>query len=123
MYFNFWKQVIAGYNPAAMILYGIDNFFNGRNAVFYTQFIGCGMWNRSKAETFWQSGRHPGAKSVFYFAAGVLGISRSALERYPAILQKWNCDEGENEAFALKYGNNEDPMQRVHKFNSSEFFS
>jgi hypothetical protein len=120
---SFWKQVIEDYDPKIMKLYGIDNFHNGRNAVFFTRYDGKKVTNWGEPDVFFVTGQDSFTRSKYLYIGGALGITRNALVEYPDILDYWNCDEGANEYYILHEtynASNSSSKKFIHKFDSKE---
>lgn len=112
--FSFWKQVIDSYDPKRLEIFGIDNFVNGKNAMFFTLYDGHNMRDRSDATTFWVGGMFT-RLMPFHYVGGAIGVTRQVFKKYPHLLKKWNHDERYNERLVLS-------INGVHKFNSTECF-
>ena len=113
---SFWRQVIADYNPAVMKWYGLTTYFDGRNACFFTQFDGVSMKSRQNDLTFFYNGKQPDHRLRFKYIGPVNGVTRSALDAHPDILDFFNHDEGYDEEYVLNITN-------IHPFESHECFS
>jgi len=107
--FNFFKQMIEYYNPLTNQIYGIDNYFNGKNSIYYCEY------NDNKIldnKTSWHNGYfNYSNRQQYKYVGGIFGINRNTINTYPDILEKWTCDEGYDEKMILDKPN-------IDKFNS-----
>jgi hypothetical protein len=120
--FDFFEQIINYYNPEKPQIYGIDNYTNGKNAVFLTHYDGNRCVNKSlcltshKKMSYWWDGisDYDGRKKYKY-SGGIIGINKKCLSLYPDILSVWGFDEGAIEEYILK-------KPQIDKFTSKNIF-
>ena len=120
--FDFFKQIIEYYNPKTPQIYGIDNYNNGKNGVFYTHYDGNRCVNKKicitchNQKSYWWDGvsDYSGRKKYKY-CAGIIGINRKCYTLYPDVLSAWSFDEGAIEEYILK-------KPGIDKFNSKNLF-
>jgi hypothetical protein len=119
--FNFFKQIIEFYNPNQLQIYGIDNYFNGNNAVYY-----CKYNNNQIIDIpfFWHNGKFNYAgRHIYNYVGGIIGINKNVISVYPDILDNWNCDEGKDEKMVLdKNIYIHFPKDTIYKFESKNLF-
>ena len=119
--FDFFQQIIEKYNPLVPQIYGIDNYYNGNNAVFYTRFDAnrykenqmC-MTCHNKMSYWWDGISDYCDRKKFKYCGGIIGINYTAFKEYPDILSVWSYDEGAIEEYILK--------KSVEKFNGNQLF-
>ena len=108
--YDYFEQIINHYNSDKMQLYGIDNYFNGKNAVYYCKV------NESDNDNYWHNGKHGYCgRSNMQFAGGIIATNRTCLQANPHILKQWSCDEGKDELRIMKIPN-------MDKMTSKECF-
>lgn len=103
----FFEQVIAkflnnGRNEPQM--YGIDNYKNGKNAVFFATYNGNDNSLDINNQAFWWSGLSSAPRDVFSYTAGIIGFNKFGAEKYPEIITNWHYDEGEDERMMTQRG-------------------
>lgn len=120
--FDFFKQIIEYYKPETPQIYGIDNYHNGNNAVFYTNYDGNRCVNKelcitchSNKSYWWDGVSEYCGRKKFHYCGGIIGINRKCLRLYPDILSVWSYDEGGIEEYILK-------KPQIYKFNSKGLF-
>ena len=124
--YDFFEQVLNDYNPLKPQLYGIDNFKNGKNAVFFCHYDGeLDINNKEKCiedditnnkVSYWWDGISAYCNREKYnYCGGIIGINNIGVRTYPEITTKMNRDEGAMEYMILNYPD-------IHKFNSKELF-
>ncbi len=98
--YDYFEQIINYYNSEKMQLYGIDNYFNGKNAVYYCKV------NDDGCDNYWHNGKHTYCgRSNIQFAGGTIAVNRKCLQANPHILKQWDCDEGKDELNIMKIPN------------------
>jgi hypothetical protein len=119
--FNFFKQLIEFYNPNELQIYGISNYFNGNNAVYYCKYID---HNIIDEPFFWHNGKFNYCnREIYEYIGGIVGISKKVFDIYPDLLEKWGLDEGENERLVLEKNNYEHLEEhKIHMFNTKNLF-
>ena len=120
--FDFFEQIINYYKPDVPQIYGIDNYQNGKNAVFFTHFCGAKCLDNQPSITdnpnlsyWWDGVSNYYNREKFQYSGGILGINKNCFNLYPDILSVWSFDEGAIEEFILK-------KQNIDKFNSKNIF-
>ena len=120
--FDFFEQIINYYKPDVPQIYGIDNYQNGKNAVFFTHFCGAKCLDNQSSITdnpnlsyWWDGVSNYYNREKFQYSGGILGINKNCFNLYPDILSVWSFDEGAIEEFILK-------KQNIDKFNSKNIF-
>jgi hypothetical protein len=113
--YKFFVDIIEFYNPNAPQMYGIDNFYNGENAVFYCIYDGHSKSIDIHNEAWWWSGLSPYPRNKYKYCGGAIGLNKAAYTKYPDIISCWSFDEGEDERMISEKGD-------VQKFNSSKLF-
>jgi hypothetical protein len=119
--FNFFKQLIEFYNPNQLQIYGIDNYYNGNNAVYYCKF------NNNKIEDipfFWHNGKfNYSGRNIYNYVGGIFGVNKKVFDIYPDVLERWSCDEGRVEKNILDKNNLSPSSDKyVHKLNTKNLF-
>lgn len=115
--FDFFEQIINYYNPNKPQVYGIDNFYNGNNAICFfiynKQFVD--ITNDNDPNIFWWDGvsDYCGRKR-FKYAAGGIGINKKLYNNHN-IIDRWHYDEGLVEEMCLK-------IPEIDKFQSNKVF-
>lgn len=119
---DFFEQIISFYKPDVPQIYGIDNFNNGKNAVFYTKYDGKRNHEKlmclscHKKFSYWWNGISDYCdRKKYKYCGGIIGINRKSLTLYPDILKKWSYDEGEIEEFILS-------RPEMEKFKGNNLF-
>lgn len=121
---SFWRQVIEDYNPVTLKWYGLTTFFQGHNVCYFTQYDGKFMLERTGTVPFFSNGKQPLQRRKLNYIGPVNGVTRSAIDLYPSILDFWNHDEGRVEEYVLNVSmSNPNPEERIHGFQSDECFS
>lgn len=119
--FNFFKQLIEFYNPNQLQVYGIDNYFNGNNAIYY-----CKYKNKKILDKpfFWHNGKfNYSGRHIYQYVGGIFGVNKNVFKIYPDILETWNCDEGYDEKLILDKNNYLHlPEHTIYKLNSKNLF-
>jgi len=120
--FDFFEQIINYYKPDVPQIYGIDNYQNGQNAIFFTHFCGAKCLDNQPSITdnpnlsyWWDGVSNYYNREKFKYSGGILGINKNCFNLYPDILSVWSFDEGAIEEFILK-------KQNIDKFNSKNIF-
>jgi hypothetical protein len=121
--YDFFKQVIEYYNPEKPQVYGIDNYYNGKNAVFFTHYDGykdsekqyCLTANNRTSCYWWNGVSNYGGRDKYQYCAGIFGINARLAFLHPDVITYWNADEGEVEEYVLSKPN-------IDKFTSSNVF-
>lgn len=120
--FDFFEQIINYYKPDVPQIYGIDNYQNGKNAVFFTHFCGAKCLDNQPSITdnpnlsyWWDGVSNYYNREKFQYSGGIIGINKYCFILYPDILSVWSFDEGAIEEFILK-------KQNIDKFNSKNIF-
>lgn len=113
--FNFFKQIIEYYNNNTSQIYGIDNYVNGNNAVYYCKYNNNTI-SENDEDIFWHNDEfNYSVRKIYKYVGGVFGLNRKVIDLHHDILEKWNCDEGIDEKIILDKGN-------IDKFNSKNLF-
>jgi hypothetical protein len=121
--YDFFSQIIEYYNPEKPQMYGIDNFKNGNNAVYFCYYNGiayktnlrCLSCNNPKTSYWWNGESNYCNRERFNYCGGIVGINKKCTNMHPDILEFWNCDEGAVEEYIFK-------KQNVDKFLSKNLF-
>jgi len=120
--FDFFEQIINYYKPEVAQIYGVDNYTNEKNAVFFTHYDGNRHINKSVCLTchpmlsyWWDGISDYSNRKKFKYCGGIIGVNKKCLEMYPDILSVWGYDEGEIEEYILK-------KPYIDKFNSKNLF-
>jgi hypothetical protein len=120
--FDFFEQIINYYNPEKPQIYGIDNYTNGNNSIFFTHFDGnrdiknelC-ITCHKKISYWWDGISNYCNRKKYKYCGGIIGINKKCLTMYPDILSVWGYDEGAIEEYILK-------KPYIDKFNSKNLF-
>lgn len=103
--YDFFKQVIEYYNPEKPQLFGIDNYYNGNNAVYMVYYDGM-IDNFQYDNSFWWDGLSPHyGREKYKYCGGIIGINRTSIELYDDIIENYTFDEGQIEEFILSKPN------------------
>jgi hypothetical protein len=103
------------YNPEKPQLFGIDNYYNGNNAVYMVYYDGI-VDNFHYDNSFWWDGLSSFyGREKYKYCGGIMGINRTSLELYDDIIENYIHDEGQMEEFILSKPN-------MDKFTSKESF-
>jgi hypothetical protein len=120
--FDFFERIINYHNTELPQIYGIDNYINGKNAVFLTNYDGNKNINKELCITchpkfsYWWNGISDYCERKKYkYCGGIIGLNKKCLELYPDILSVWGYDEGAIEEYILK-------KPDINKFNSNNLF-
>jgi hypothetical protein len=121
--YDFFSQIIEYYNPENPQIYGIDNFKNGNNAVYFCYYDGISYKNNDICLTsgnpntyyWWNGESNYFNREKFHYCGGIVGINRKCINMHPDILNFWNHDEGQVEEYILSKPN-------VDKFLSKNLF-
>ena len=112
---DFFEQVITSYNNSIPQLFGIDNYHNGKNAVYFINFDGNTNMLINDGSIWWDGVSNYQNRSKYLYCGGIIGFNNTVYETYPEVLSKFNYDEGVIEAELLNVPN-------IQKFNSKEIF-
>jgi hypothetical protein len=115
---KFFQDVIDFYSNNGFHdpqMYGIDNFQNGGNAVFFCKYHGESNSIDFHNEAFWWNGKSPYPRDKYLYSAGIIGLNKAAYTRYPDLITNWSFDEGEDEWMMRNKGN-------IKKFTSNKLF-
>jgi hypothetical protein len=121
--YDFFKQVIEYYDPEKPQIYGIDNFYNGKNAVFFTHYDAskdaekkyCLTANNSDMCYWWNGLSNYEGREKYKYCGGIIGVNMKCVHLYPDIINNWNADEGQLEEYILSKPN-------IDKFTSTNVF-
>lgn len=92
--FHFFYNILINYNNSYQ-QYGISNFYEGNNLCLYVQYDNL-YFNLKKI--YIHDGVHNYSRRQKYkYIGGLHGYSKKLLDKFPNILDKTNCDEGNNE--------------------------
>lgn len=108
--FDFFKQIIDYYDPTKPQLYGISNYKNGNNAVFFNNYDGNRDKNNlfcltanNKTSCYWWDGISDYCNRQKYnYCGGIIGINNKCFTMYPDIINNWTEDEGFVEEYVSK---------------------
>jgi len=102
--YEFFEQIINYYNPDKPQIYGIDNYYNGKNAVFYCYYNGnpdkkekCLTTNtKNNILAYWWDGLSSyHGREKYKYCGGIIGGNFNYYTTYKdEILEKINYDEG-----------------------------
>ena len=112
--YNFFEQIIDSYNPNEKMIYGVDNYYNGENAILYVNYDGIN--NKFTDKSVWIDGVHL-HREKYKYCGGIIGFNDNLFNNYYNELMNKiiTYDEGFIEFETLKLSN-------VIKFNSKEVF-
>lgn len=108
--FDFFKQIIDYYDTTKPQLYGISNYKNRNNAVYFTHYDGNRDINNShcltannKTTCYWWDGiSNYCNREKYNYCGGIIGINNKCVELYPDIIHNWTEDEGFDEEYVSK---------------------
>ncbi len=111
--FDFFKQIIDYYDPAKPQLYGISNYKNGNNAVFFTHYDGnrdinnlhCLTANNRTSCYWWDGISDYCNRKKYNYCGGIIGINNKCDTLYSDIINNWTEDEGFVEEYVSKQNN------------------
>ena len=112
---QFFIDIINNYNPTKPQVYGIDNYHNGKNCIFFSKY------DIAKEEfipenAFWWDGvSNFAGREIYKYTGGIIGVNRNLIINNKELINTWGYDEGETEKQALKTVN-------VDKFNSKNMY-
>jgi hypothetical protein len=108
--YDYFEQIIDYYDPTKPQLYGISNYKNGKNAVFFTHYDGNRDINNlhcltanDKTTCYWWDGISDYCNRKKYnYCAATIGINNKCDKLYPDIIDNWTEDEGFVEEYITK---------------------
>ena len=108
---HFFHQIIDFYKNDKKQLFGIDNYYNGNNAVFFPIYQN----NKITEEKFWWTGLDP-RREIFKYCGGIIGFNDFLYNNnYEQLINSISCDEGSIEHNILN-------IDGTEKFNSKNIY-
>jgi hypothetical protein len=99
--FRFFDDIVNYYNThegaTKEHMYGIDNYHEGENAVFFCIFDGDTNKIDIHNNAFWWTGLSPHPRDKYKYCGGAIGFNKAVYTNHPDIIDKWSFDEGEDE--------------------------
>ena len=108
---DFFQQIIEYYNEETPQLYGIDNYYNGKNIVCVNSYDGISNSFNICKEFLWDGVSSHFGRSRFNYCGGIIGTNKKFTSMYD-ILDIFQSDEGIIEEKILSKPN-------IDKFNSA----
>ena len=112
---DFFIQVINFYNPSLPQVYGIDNYNNGKNAVYFAKFDVYSNMLIDNNSIWWNGVSNYCNRDKYLYCGGIVGFNKKIFDINPNIISKFGFDEGLIEEELLK-------INGIQKFYSKEIF-
>ena len=112
---DFFIQVIDFYNPSLPQVYGIDNYNNGKNAVYFAKFDVYSNMLIDNNSIWWNGVSNYCNRDKYLYCGGIVGFNKKIFDINPNIISKFGFDEGLIEEELLK-------INGIQKFYSKEIF-
>lgn len=112
---KFFHDVINFFKSDIPQVYGIDNFYNGCNCVYFAKYNTDKEEFINNNEIWWDGISNFCGREKYHYCGGIIGVNKNLLDNNAELLKTWGFDEGETERVALNTKN-------VAKFNSKNLY-
>lgn len=112
---TFFINVIEYYKNNKPQIYGIDNYYNGLNCVYFAKYDPKKEEFINNDEIWWDGVSNFSNRERYHYCGGIIGVNKFLLDNNKDFINKWGFDEGETEENALKIDN-------IDKFNSKNLY-